>query len=539
VAIMRRWRITTRVVLLAAVGVVVALVLVVAANVGFGTQLRAGQAEQAATQLGTLAMQAKFQTADVAGWQTGYAFDFNRGVPNAASDTVGQRQQFLASAATLRADYARIAQSPLLTATERALLTQAQQAFEQFMQIDTRIVTGYRTGATGSIKAANALASGDSLTAFSTASDATGKLAEQVTADGEARAQAAIDSARTGRTTMITTGVLGLLLALLTSYVVARSVARPLRALRERLDEIADGDGDLRARLAEDGNDELTGVSRSFNRFVAGIAGALRSVDEQSHRLAGRSQELITVSGELAASAEQTSRRAATASSSAEQITVSVQSVAAGAEEMGAAIAEIARSAGEAAQVASDAAQVSATVTDTVSKLGDSSRQIGEIAKVISAIAEQTNLLALNATIEAARAGEQGKGFAVVAGEVKELASETARATHDIDERIGAIQTDTTEAVQAIGRITEVIDRINMLQTTIASAIEEQTATTGEMSRSISDVAASSAGITTDATAVATTASTTSSGVTAVREAAGELAAVSTDLQQLVGRFQY
>jgi methyl-accepting chemotaxis protein len=538
VELLRRWRIGTRVLLLSAVGLALAAVLGLTAFTGFRTQSEAGRRSQAAMQLTGEVMEAKFRTADVAGWQTGYAFDFSRGVPGALSDTSGQRKEFLASAAVLRTGYATVAQSAL-SAPEQALLAQARQAFEAFLNIDGRIVAGYRAGTPASVKAADNLASGESLDAFGKASAATSDLAQQIRADGLRTTQDAEASARHGEQIVIYTGVAGMLLSLLVAYAIMRSIGRPLLQLRQRLDEIADGDGDLRNRLPESGRDELSGVARSFNRFVTGIADAMRAVDEQSGRLAGRSEELTEISGELAASAAQTSRRATAASTSAGQISSSVQAVAAGAEEMGASIAEIARSAGEAAQVAADAARVSAAVTDSVGKLGDSSRQIGEIAKVISAIAEQTNLLALNATIEAARAGEQGKGFAVVAGEVKELASETARATADIDQRIGAIQADTSEAVQAIARIAEVIDRINALQTTIASAIEEQTATTGEMSRSVSDVAAGSAGISDDVTTVAGAATATSARVGSIREAATDLARVSSDLRALVGRFQY
>ncbi|WP_308442113.1 methyl-accepting chemotaxis protein, partial [Planosporangium flavigriseum] len=129
------------------------------------------------------------------------------------------------------------------------------------------------------------------------------------------------------------------------------------------------------------------------------------------------------------------------------------------------------------------------TATATVGRLGESSVEIGNVVKMITSIAEQTNLLALNATIEAARAGEAGKGFAVVATEVKDLAQETAKATEDISRRVQSIQTDSTAAVEAIAHIAEVIGQINSFQETIASAVEEQSATTSEMSRNVAEAA--------------------------------------------------
>jgi methyl-accepting chemotaxis protein len=144
--------------------------------------------------------------------------------------------------------------------------------------------------------------------------------------------------------------------------------------------------------------------------------------------------------------------------------------------------------------------------------LGESSQQIGKVIEVITSIAEQTNLLALNATIEAARAGEAGKGFAVVAGEVKELAKETAKATEEIGSRIAAIQSDTSDAVGAIGEIEQVIARIADMQTTIASAVEEQTATTNEIGRNVAEAARGSAEIAENIVSVAQAARETSAG---------------------------
>src|SRR5579862_2192236 len=139
---------------------------------------------------------------------------------------------------------------------------------------------------------------------------------------------------------------------------------------------------------------------------------------------------------------------------------------------MNASIKEIARNATEAARIASGAVKVARETNDTVNKLGESSVEIGKVIKVITSIAQQTNLLALNATIEAARAGEAGKGFAVVANEVKELAKQTAAATEEISQKIEAIQQDTGGAVRAITEIGAIIDQINGIQNTTASAVE-------------------------------------------------------------------
>src|SRR5437667_84633 len=192
----------------------------------------------------------------------------------------------------------------------------------------------------------------------------------------------------------------------------------------------------------------------------------------------------------------------------------------------------------EAARVAGEAVKTAEATNATVGKLGESSAEIGKVIKVITSIAQQTNLLALNATIEAARAGEAGKGFAVVANEVKELAKQTAKATEDLSQKITAIQEDTKGAVEAIGAITGVISQINDISGTIATAVEEQSATTNEMSRNVTEAAKGSGEITHNITGVAQAANNTSARVAEAQKATEQLAQMSTQLRQLVEQFK-
>ena len=189
--------------------------------------------------------------------------------------------------------------------------------------------------------------------------------------------------------------------------------------------------------------------------------------------------------------------------------------------------------------LATTAVKTAEATNETITKLGQSSTEIGQVIKVITSIAQQTNLLALNATIEAARAGEAGKGFAVVANEVKELAKETAKATEDIGRKIEAIQGDTKGAVAAIGQIGTVIGQISDIQTTIASAVEEQSATTNEISRNLSEAAKGSADINRNIGGVAEGARSTASGAAETQKSAQSLEHMSAELQALVAQFKY
>jgi methyl-accepting chemotaxis protein len=262
------------------------------------------------------------------------------------------------------------------------------------------------------------------------------------------------------------------------------------------------------------------------------------SVEDTARTLATAARELTSVSQQMAANAEETAVQANVASAAAVQVSSNVTTVATGAEEMGASIKEIAKNANEAAKVATSAVKVADRATATVAKLGESSAEIGNVIKVITSIAQQTNLLALNATIEAARAGEAGKGFAVVANEVKELAKQTAKATEDISRKIEAIQGDTKGAVEAIGQIGKIINQINDIQNTIATAVEEQTATTGEISRNVAEAAKGSNEIAQNVSGVAQAARSTTEGASETKKSADELTRMAFDLQKLVSQFK-
>ncbi len=287
---------------------------------------------------------------------------------------------------------------------------------------------------------------------------------------------------------------------------------------------------------------DVKGTPMKVTKFATEITTTVRVIQgvvQTANTLAASAEELTAVSQQLGANAEETAAQANVVSAASEEVSKNVQTVATATEEMSASIKEIAKNANEAAKVATSAVKVADTTNTTVAKLGESSAEIGKVIKVITSIAQQTNLLALNATIEAARAGEAGKGFAVVANEVKELAKETAKATEDISQKIEAIQSDTHGAVQAIAEISEIINRINDISNTIASAVEEQTATTNEIGRNVTEAAKGSTEIAENITGVATAAQSTASGASNSREASTQLSSMAADLQKLVSGFKY
>src|SRR5271165_3913572 len=278
---------------------------------------------------------------------------------------------------------------------------------------------------------------------------------------------------------------------------------------------------------------------RSVNEMLEVFRSTMERVARLSGPLSQAAAELGRIAQEISLSTGQTANQGNVVSAGSEQVSRNIQAVATAADEMGANIKEIARNTAEASKVAGAAVRSAEATNLTITKLGQSSAEIGQVIKVITSIAQQTNLLALNATIEAARAGAAGKGFAVVANEVKELAKETARATEDISRKIESIQSDTSGAVTAIGEIGTVIGRISDIQNHVASAVEEQSLTTNEITSNLAEAAKGGAAISKSIAAVADAARCGASGVVETQKSAEAVERMAEELHELLARFQY
>ncbi|MEH0018218.1 MAG: methyl-accepting chemotaxis protein [Desulfobacter sp.] len=287
--------------------------------------------------------------------------------------------------------------------------------------------------------------------------------------------------------------------ALFFSGTMVKSILRVTASLKDA----AEGEGDLTRRIDIRSRDEIGELSHWFNQFIenlqtmiADIAGSSRALSgsvavtrKAATEISGRSENMLDVTRSVTRSTGEMSAEISSISNVVGQASDNLDIVASSTEEMTATINEIAKSAETARAMSSDTAEQIGRASERVNRLGAEARDIDAFTESINEISEQTNLLALNATIEAARAGEAGKGFAVVAGEIKALATQTADATRDIKQKIGNIMASSSLTVEEMAAISKAFGSMNEVVNEIASAIEEQSATTKEIADNTATVA--------------------------------------------------
>jgi methyl-accepting chemotaxis protein len=375
-------------------------------------------------------------------------------------------------------------------------------------------------------------------------------------------ATAFADSGAASRRVMIEVTLGVLCLALFLAFLVGRSLSRPIRGLTESMGRLASGDLDVEI-AGRNRPDELGSMAAAVQVFkdnavamrglqaseaarkaqaerekrdaLAAVAGhfeaQVRGIVESLSHAAGAMQRTARSMSDAAGDAR---RRTVSAGDGVRQATANVQSAAAASEELSTSFIEVGRHVGHAARVARQAADEGRQTNETAAGLAASAEKIGAVVQLINDIASQTNLLALNATIEAARAGEAGKGFAVVASEVKSLATQTAKATDDIRAQIDALRSETSGVVTAIGGITRTILEVNEISSSIAAAVEEQSAASAEISRNMQQAADGTGQVTSDIGGVNESVDRTGAAADEVLQAADDLAGQAALLRREV-----
>ena len=359
---------------------------------------------------------------------------------------------------------------------------------------------------------------------------------------------------------LVSVVVLTVLIAL-----IGRSIVTPVKSMTGAMRHLADGklDVEIPARGHTDEIGEMAETVQVFKDNAIEKVRLEKEQDEKDRRAAeekrrtmekmaddfetsvGRvvdqvssaATEMEASSQSMNMTAEEATQQSAAVAAASEQASANVQTVASAAEELSSSISEISRQVGKASEIATGAVRQAEQTNTKIQGLAEAAQKIGEVVALITDIADQTNLLALNATIEAARAGDAGKGFAVVASEVKNLANQTAKATDEIGTQIAGIQTATQDAVDAIEAITRTITEISEVNSSIASAVEEQGAATQEIARNVEQAAAGTQEVNTNISGVSRAANDTGAAAQEIRSAAGELSQQSELLRSEVGKF--
>ncbi len=393
--------------------------------------------------------------------------------------------------------------------------------------------------------------------ALTTISEKGGEVLKETIASANSTASMA-------RFAQIGTALLAILLIAPAMLFVVRSITAPLTRLRENMVQLADGE--LEIDIVDAGrSDEIGHMARAVEVFrdnareqsrlsVASEAEQLQKAQRQERidsliaafrtnvlerlsTVGANTEKMEETAVALTEVANATNQQASDASAASQQASSNVQTVAAAAEELAASISEIERQVEQTTKIVGEATGSAQETNEKVASLASAAQKIGDVVSLIQAIAEQTNLLALNATIEAARAGDAGKGFAVVAAEVKELATQTSKATEEISQQISAIQGSTDQAVEAIGAIAEKIESVNSFTTTIAAAVRQQGDATGEISENVNQAAVGTQHATDNIAGVTEAASRATASAEDVRHVSSDMAVQAQALEDAISAF--
>ncbi|OJF12412.1 methyl-accepting chemotaxis protein [Couchioplanes caeruleus] len=519
---------------------VLASLIVVAAGAGWWGMRQQSDSQSRMADLEHLRgdiQEIEYYAADISGWQSLWINDVAAyGFEYLASEDEFNRQGLLDSKEAVYEVLEQV-ETTNFTAAEKAMFDKLKPAWDDFFAWDDKMLKWLEEDDSQATlrKVMDSVNDGDASDSYGVVLDTTTELYKSVVDRVEKESARAADVRDLSQKVLGGTLLLALILAILLAVWATRSVVRPLNVVVAALGRLAGRDLTVRTDLKR--RDELGRLGEALNTTAEALRETVAAIAGHAGTISTASDGLSEISGRVTESNAHVDEQASAVAQAAGDVSGNVRTLEAGSREMGSAIDEISRNAGEAARVAVEAVSVVDRTNVSVGKLGESSAEISAVVRIITSIAEQTNLLALNATIEAARAGEMGKGFAVVAGEVKDLAQETAKATEEISRLVQTIQSDTGDAVGAIAEIGNVVSRISDFQTLIAAAVEEQTATTGEMGRNVAEAAQSSREIAMNIAGVSAAVGETTTVVRQAQSSAEELARTSSELKSLVAGF--
>ena len=428
----------------------------------------------------------------------------------------------------------------------------SKQFFDQMKAWEVTSTKVIQLASSGSISEATALSYGAASDGFDTVRDTLDLLGEYANKEAREKTQEVTTTASaTLSTVMVVTGF-GLALCLIFVVVVPAWVSRALNQVVDRINHIADGDGDLTVRLPDENRDEFGRLGGAFNRFIGKLEALIKDVALSSEKIAATVDEVAQVASQTSQSIQRQQMETDQISTAVHELSMTSQEVAQNASEAARATRDADAQAGEGQEYVEQTVRGIYELAENVEaanvimeQLGSDSENIGKVLDVINGIAEQTNLLALNAAIEAARAGEHGRGFAVVADEVRTLAHRTQKSTHDIQNMIERLQSGARDAVVAmeLGRklahdsteqsqktqdalqaVTGAIASIADMNSQIANAAQAESVVAEEVNVNVSTVS--------------TIAQENADGALHTERSSEEMARLAADLQALISRFK-